>query len=345
MLAANGQLRITVLYFSPYNRPMSSVTILHNSRAGRATYAKQVERLAEDLTHDGLAVRLERRDDINGLRAAAREAAAGGAMAVLVAGGDGTVGAIAGELAGQTTALGILPAGTANVLAKTLHIPRPGLGRTNHLTRAARLLLDSPARPTDLGCANQDFFLVWAGMGLDALVTQAYERQRQHSRQGAGYVYNVALTFVAARGWRGLNLTLRSNGGPSGAIEVSGHFLMATVCHTGWHGGGLFSFTDDFRLDDGLMDLWAFEGQTYAEGLALAAQVFTGRHHRGHPKIHRLTGNSFEFVAAEPQMFQTDAEPKPATLNLSVRVLPRSLRLLVPPAAASQLYRDHGSQA
>jgi diacylglycerol kinase (ATP) len=321
---------------------MSSVTILHNSRAGRATYARQVERLANDLVHDGLAVRLERRDDIDGLRAAAREAAAAGAEAVLVAGGDGTVGAIAGELAGQATALGILPAGTANVLAKTLHIPRPSLVQSNHLTRAARLLLASPSRLTDLGCANQGYFLVWAGMGLDALVTQAFERQRQHSRQVGGFVYNVALTFVAARDWRGLNLTLRANG-PAGASEVSGHFLMATVCHTGWHGGGLFSFTDDYHLDDGLMDLWAFEGRTYAEGLALAAQVFSGRHH-GHPKIHRLTGNSFEFIAAEPQMFEVDAEPKPATLNLSVRVLPRSLRLLVPAAAASQLYRDPGNK-
>jgi diacylglycerol kinase (ATP) len=316
---------------------MSSVTILHNSRAGRATYAGQVEHLAAALTHDGYSVRLERRANIDGLRQAAREAVAAGVYAVLVAGGDGTVGAIAGELAGQPTALGILPAGTANVLAKTLHIPRPGPGHPQALTQAARLLLASPAQLTDLGCANDQYFLMWAGMGLDALVTQYYERQRQQSRQVGGFSYNVALTFVAARDWHGLNLTLRS-AGSAGAREISGHFLMATVCHTGWHGGGLFNFADDFRLDDGLMDLWAFEGKTYADGLALAARVFAGRHH-GHPKIHRLTGSSFEFEAVEPQMIEVDAEPKPATLKLSVRVVPRSLRLLAPPAAA-QLYRD-----
>jgi diacylglycerol kinase (ATP) len=317
---------------------MSSVTILHNSRAGRATYARQVEHMADDLTHDGLAVRLERRENIDGLRQAAREAAAGGAGAVLVAGGDGTVGAIAGELAGSSTALGVLPAGTANVLAKTLHIPRPGWGRTNTFTQAARLLLASPAQLTDLGCANHQYFLVWAGMGLDALVTRYYEQQRHLSSRMGGFVYNVALTFVAARDWHGLNMTLRS-AGPSGAREVSGHFMMATVCHTGWHGGGLFRFADDFRLDDGVMDLWAFEGYTYAEGLALAARVFTGRHN-GHPKVHRLTGSSFEFEAVEPQDIELDAEPKPATRRLSVRVVPRCLRLLVPPDAAARLYLD-----
>ena len=315
---------------------MRTVTLLHNRRAGRATYSAQVESLADDLTHDGFAVQLERRENIDGLRHAAREAAAAGVEAVLVAGGDGTVGAIAGVLAGSQTALGVLPAGTANVLAKTLQIPRPGLGRPNDFTQAARLLLASPARPTDLGCANDEHFLVWAGMGLDAWVTQHYERQRELSRQVGGFGYNIALTFVAARDWHGLNLTLRS-AGPAGVREVSGHFLMATVCHTGWHGGGLFNFADDFRLDDGVMDLWAFEGSTYAEGLALAARVFTGSH-AGHPKVHRLTGSSFEFEAAEPQIIEVDAEPRPATRNLSVRVLPRSLRLLVPPAAAGQLY-------
>ena len=323
---------------------MSPVIILHNSRAGRATYAAQVEQLADDLTHDGRAVRLERRESIDGLRTAAREAAAAGAEAVLVAGGDGTVGAIAGELAGTETALGILPAGTANVLAKTLHIPRPGWGRPSHFTQAARLLLASPAQLTDLGCANGQHFLVWAGMGLDARVTQVFERQREVSRRIGGFAYNVAVTFISARDWHGLNLTLRASG-PAGTNQVSGHFLMATVCHTGWHGGGLFSFTNDFHLDDGLMDLWAFEGHTYADGLALAARVFTGRHRHGHPKIHRLTGSSFEFEAVEPQNYQVDAEPQPATRKLSVAVRPRCLSLLVPPAAAAQLYLHPGSSA
>src|SRR5258708_17627270 len=78
-----------------YNFPMSSVTILHNSRAGHASYAGQVERLADDLSHDGLAVRLERRENIDGLRAAARAAAAAGANAGFGAGGAGTGGPIA----------------------------------------------------------------------------------------------------------------------------------------------------------------------------------------------------------------------------------------------------------
>ncbi len=315
---------------------MSSVAILYNRRAGQPGYGAQVDRLADELARGGLAVRLERRDNVDGLRQAAREAVVARTDAVLVAGGDGTVGAIAGELAGSAVALGVLPAGTANVLAKTLQLPRPSLCRPSALQQAARLLLDSPAQLTDLGRANDRYFLMWAGMGLDALVTRAFEQQR--ARQRSAFAYNVALTFWAARDWHGLNLTLRATG-PAGAREARGHFMMATVCHTGWHGGGLFLFTDDLRLDDGLMDLWAFEGSTYTEGLALAARVLVGRH-TGHPRVHRLTGDYFEFEAAEPQTIQIDAEPQPAARQLVVRVLPRQLRLLVPRAAAAHLYSD-----
>lgn len=319
---------------------MSSIVILHNSRAGRATYGAQVEQLADNLAQGGLAVRLERCDNIDGLRQAARDAAAAGSQVetVLVAGGDGTIGAIAGELAGSPVALGILPAGTANVLAKTLGLPRPGWGHRDALRQSARLLLDSPAQLTDLGRANDQYFLVWAGMGLDAVVTQHFEQQRQLARQVGGFAYNVALTFVVARDWHGLDLTIHASG-PAGVNETRGHFLMATVCHTGWHGGGLFRFTDDFRLDDGLMDVWAFEGTSYAEGLALASRVFLGRHH-GRRGIHRLTGDHFELESSTAESIEIDAEPQPPSRRLSVRVLPRSLRLLVPRAAAAKLYLD-----
>jgi diacylglycerol kinase family enzyme len=317
---------------------MSMVAVLHNPRAGLPGFASQVEAVAEALARDGVAVGLERRANIDGLRQAAREAAAAGAQAVLVAGGDGTVGTIAGELAGSTTSLGVLPAGTANVLARTLGLPLPGPLEPQAKLRAARMQLEAPAQLTDLGRAGRQSFIMWAGMGLDALATQAFEDQRQRSRHFGAYAYAVLLTFWTARDWHGLDLRLRASG-PAGAREVRGHFLMATVGQTGYHGGGLFKFTDDFRLDDGLMDLFAFEGRTYADGLALAARVFASGH-LGQPGAHRLTGDRFEFEPALPQPTQVDAEPKPATPRFEVTVLPRRLRLLVPRAAAARLYLD-----
>lgn len=320
---------------------MRRIWLLHNAQAGRPAYVRRVDRVAEVLARQGVSVQLERHTDIEGLRQAARAAVAAGADAVLVAGGDGTNGTLAGELAGTPVALGVLPAGTANVWAKTLGIPRVSLTQPDALERAALLLLDSPACLADMGRANERWFLMWAGVGLDAYVTQQFERQRQRSRQLGGFLYNFILTFVVARGWRSADLRIETTGA-SGTREIGGRFHMATVCNIGWHGGGLFQFTDDVRLDDGVMDLWAFAGEGYADALIQAARVLR-RAHQPHPAVFRLTGDHFKIYTAAPQAIQTDGEPQPATQTLTVQVVPRCLRLLVPPTLARNLFLNSGS--
>src|SRR5690606_31135983 len=131
--------------------PMRAVWLLHNPQAGLPHFAGQVEAAAEALARRGLAVRLERPTRIGGMRQAARAAVEAGADAVLAAGGDGTAGAIAGELAGTPVALGTLPAGTANVWAAALGLPRPWPWRPGALVRAALCLAEAPAYLTDLG--------------------------------------------------------------------------------------------------------------------------------------------------------------------------------------------------
>ena len=90
----------------------------------------------------GVAVQLAKSDDVDSLRRSAREAVQAKAEAVLVAGGDGTIGAMAGELAGSDCALGVLPAGTANVWARAMGLPRPaplpGPGHTQMVPETPR---------------------------------------------------------------------------------------------------------------------------------------------------------------------------------------------------------------
>ena len=149
---------------------MRHVWLLHNTRAGRLAYRAGVEQAAEALARRGVLVQLVQAVDIDELRQAARRAVAARADAVLVAGGDGKLGAIAAELAGSPVAMGGLPAGTANVWARELRLPRPSPLNRRALERAALLLLDSPALPTDLGRANDKWFLAWTGVGLDVRI-------------------------------------------------------------------------------------------------------------------------------------------------------------------------------
>jgi diacylglycerol kinase family enzyme len=257
---------------------------------------------------------------------------------VLVAGGDGTLGAIAAELAGTPVAMGGLPAGTANVWARELQLPLPSPMRPRALAQAALLLLDAPPRPTDLGRVNGRLFLAWTGVGIDAFVTQQFERQRRSTRPLRGYFYNALLTLKVSTAFRSVDLRVQMSG-PAGERELAGRYIMVTVANIGLNGGGLVRFTREARLDDGLMDLWAFSGDSYRELLAHALRAARGTHLR-HPGVARLTGDRFEIYTAAPQVIHIDAEPQPATQHLSVAVVPKSLRVLVPPAAARALYLD-----
>ncbi|MCC6189510.1 MAG: hypothetical protein IT318_10765 [Anaerolineales bacterium] len=318
---------------------MRTVWILHNGQAGQLAYRRQVDQAAEALARRGVGVQVVRHSAIAPLRQAAREAVAAGADAVLVAGGDGSLGAIAGELAHSLVAFGALPAGTANVWAREVGLPRPAWLRPGALEQAALLLLDAPPRLIDLGRCNEQWFLVWAGVGLDAFVVTQYERQRQASRRVGGYLYNTVLTFVVARGWGAVELRVQA-AGPAGAQVIQGRFLMATVCAIGLHGGGLLRLADDARLDDGVMDLWAVAGRGYADALAHTARLLLRAHQR-HPGVFRLTGDRFDIYTSSPQVTHLDGEPQPVPTagpqHLAVRVVPRCLRLLAPASAARKL--------
>jgi diacylglycerol kinase (ATP) len=314
---------------------MRNVWILHNGRAGQTGLVRRVDEAAEAVTRQGVSVRLVRERDITSLRQAARAAVADHADAVLVAGGDGTLGTLAGELAGTPVAFGALPAGTANVWAQAVGLGRTSTLHPHALARTALQLLDAPVRPTDLGCANQQWFLSWTGLGLDASAVQLFEQQRDRPRPGSGFFFNGLLTFAVARRVRGLDLQLRAWGGPHGPQEVSGHYLMATVCGIHLHGGGLFRFAPTVGLDDGLMDLWAWSGDDFAAALAHAGRVLRGVH-QAHPGVVRLTGDRFELYTDQPQALHIDGEPQTAPVqHLTVQVVARSLRVLTPPAAAA----------
>ena len=108
--------------------------------------------------------------------AAARGSALDGADLVVAVGGDGTVRGCAEGVASTGVPLGIVPHGTANLLARTLGIP-------GHPRAALDLALDQ-SRPTDdrlidLAIADREPFTAMAGMGLDAAVVAGTKLKHQ----------------------------------------------------------------------------------------------------------------------------------------------------------------------
>lgn len=136
---------------------------------------------------------------------AAREAIAAGADVVLVAGGDGTVRAVAEAVAGTDVPLAIVPSGTGNLLARNLGLP---LLDPNRMIAAA---LGDFRHPIDIGWAeltrddgetSEHAFVVLAGMGLDADMIANTRPDLKKSVGWVAYVDGAARSLPNAKPFR-----------------------------------------------------------------------------------------------------------------------------------------------
>ena len=127
-------------------------------------------------------------DDGSGIVERAKEAVAEGAPLLIVGGGDGSVSAAAGILAGTKTKLGILPLGTLNHFARDLGIPLD-------LSEAAALIGNGRARPVDVAEVNGRIFVNNSAIGLYPLMV--IDRDLQQKRLGRSK--RLAMLVASAR--------------------------------------------------------------------------------------------------------------------------------------------------
>src|SRR6185436_1510904 len=122
---------------------MTRAVIITNPVAGRAS-ARSLEQARRRLAAGGLTIEVAHTQGAGDAGRLAQAAVADGVDLVIAHGGDGTVGEVAGALAATCGQLGILPAGTGNLLAGNLGIPRDA-------DAAAGVILQRRLRSIDLG--------------------------------------------------------------------------------------------------------------------------------------------------------------------------------------------------
>lgn len=152
--------------------------LLSNAAAGSVSArTKEVIVNALRADFDLEVAQTERRNHASDL---ARTAVDAGIDAVLVFGGDGTINEAAQGLVGTEVALGLLPGGTTNVMARSLGIPRNPVDAT---ALAAANLRSGTQRRINVGRLNDRYFLFSGGMGLDAEVVRRVESDPEKKRR------------------------------------------------------------------------------------------------------------------------------------------------------------------
>jgi diacylglycerol kinase (ATP) len=291
--------------------------LISNPAAG-LSHSSLFDDTVRALERAGATLGLARPASVAAARLAAQQAATSGDYeAIVAAGGDGTIRHVAAALIGGKVPLGIIPAGTGNVLAHEI-----GLKPTAHAV--AHTLLHGPAIEVACASADGEPFLLMAGAGFDARVLADLD-QRTKSLVG-----KIAYAAPLLGGlFRPLDtLSLAVDGRPCQANWA----VVANACH---YGGG-FVLTERTGIHQRGLVAILFKARTRAALAAMLTSLARGRLEQhvvgGHVEI--LPCSQVAITSDTPVPVQIDGDVVGAT-PLTIDAGTAHVRLIVPPGSLS----------
>jgi len=245
----------------------------------------------------------------------AAKAAAQGYAQVIVCGGDGTINEAAQGLANTETALGVIPLGSGNGLAREIGMPLDNFGA------ACNTILKSRAVRCDLGKANGEYFINLAGIGIEADIAADFDRKK--TRGKLPYFEIAAKKLLKYRAPR-VRIDME---GPAGARTIR-LLPLTLVFSNGRQYGSGFKIAPLASFNDGLLDMVCIRRQHAAKLLAGLPNFFktgaTSVETRDFCKITKATVK----IAAEFN-YHIDGEPRRAKNALQIEIAPGAIYLLM----------------
>lgn len=240
-----------------------------------------------------------------------------GADVVFSWGGDGMARRCIGELAGSDTALAIVPAGTSNLLATNLGIPRD-------IEEAVRIGLHGARRVLDVGRFNDERFAVMAGAGFDA----AMIRDADDLKDRLG---RMAYLYSGARNLRqpAFGADIKIDGTPWYRGEVS----CILVGNVGELFGGVEVFPDA-QPDDGWLELGIVTGEGLAQWARILARTAAGDPARS-PYVRTTRARKVKVKLDRKIRYELDGGDRSEVSSFKVKVDPAALHVCVPATAGT----------
>ncbi|MDN5762108.1 MAG: phosphatase PAP2 family protein [Microlunatus sp.] len=238
---------------------------------------------------------------------------------VIGAGGDGTIRVICSGLAGTGIPFGLIPAGTSNLLARNIGIPRDEAA-------ALRVAFDGQDKPIDLvrvrvDSGEDDRFAVMAGIGLDAVIMQGTNPDLKKTVGSAAYFVSAA----KHANHPALQATVRVDEHPP--LRRKAHLIV--VGNVGLLPSGIL-LIPDAKPDDGLLDVLVASPRTVRDWVRLVAQVVT-RQQRSDEQLDRMSGRRVQITVEPSDQYQLDGDTVGETSTLIAEIEPAALTLRVPP--------------
>jgi YegS/Rv2252/BmrU family lipid kinase len=290
------------------------LTLLVNPSSGGGRYRALLPQVEYELDKRHIVFRVEQTRSAEHAVDEALRAADLDEIPVVMS-GDGLIGVVGGALAGTGVPLGIVPGGRGNDLARVLGIPVEPEG-------AVSVLAARHTRLIDVGEANGLRFLGIASVGFDSEANRIANRTRL-VRGRLVYAY-AALRALA--GWKPARFTLRVG---EESVRFTGYSVAAANSRA--FGGGMF-VAPHASLDDGEFDIVMVGDVGKLRFLGNLPKVFKGTH-VDNEEVRVVRAPRLQLSASRPFAVYADGDHL-TDLPASLRVLPRALSVVAPPAAA-----------
>ncbi len=242
------------------------------------------------------------------------EASKPGADCVVAVGGDGSVNEVVNGLKDTDSTLAVLPAGTANVVARELKIPPDPQA-------VAALIVDQQLRWMDVGLHGTQRFLLGAGAGFDAAVVKAVSSQRGGK---SSFFKWVAPTLNTVRTYSFPSFRVIADGEE---VTRTVQYAIVGICR---YSAGVLPTTPKAKIDDGLLDLCLYHELSFTRLLRLLATVWNPNHiNRGDITYLQCRSVDFQPLSNEEVPLQVDGDPA-GSIPAKFTILPKAVQVVAP---------------
>jgi diacylglycerol kinase (ATP) len=252
-------------------------------------------------------------------------------------GGDGIVNEVLNGITGTSTALGIIPAGTANDLARHL-------GISNNLAASCDLIRNSSPSIIDTIEVNGRLFLTAGGVGLAGDVAQIANRlkKREVENYGLRNIFGSKLYILAAL----IALASRKFESQPVYLRINGRWIVADplwiMVSNQPRVGRFFHVSPGAKNNDGYFNVCMAENtRNKFKALSTVSRVLAGKHEQ-RPDVSVFKSKEMIIQASEPVSFFGDGELLCESTELRIRIRPSSVRILIPWSRSSKSHNRHG---
>ncbi|MFO7773234.1 MAG: diacylglycerol kinase family lipid kinase [Dehalococcoidia bacterium] len=326
--------------------------LIYNPSGGQMVVRHELENAVAFLDRCGWSVTLRETSKPLEATELARQAVNRGAGVVIAAGGDGTVNEVANGLVNTDAALGVLPVGTTNSWALQMGIPAlnpilPGTQaakllagleeRLAHplpanfyrkvLLDAVRVLVEGQTVAIDVGELSGRYFLISAGIGLEAAIVESLSLREKRALGSWAYVFTA---IGSAYRYAGTEVRLELDGK---VINVSTPLIVVSNIQLY---GGMVAIGPKACVNDARLDVCILKGEGFFTFVQHAMKVLSHRHLRD-PKVEYYQCREVFVESVRSLPVHVDGEPFTRT-PVAIRAVPSSLKVIIPEIVPGGLF-------